>query len=120
MPPNGNFEAQSYNPFFLSMKILKITIRIPMLISTKHRCLRLIQGTTFSMSLRKIWNISKKNHFLSLNIRRRSKSFESFRKFLDSLCFSFSAVCLSQTWCQPHKTSDSYLQMPGYLRLNQT
>ena len=27
-----------------------------------------------------------------------SKNFESFREFLDSLCFTFSAICLSETW----------------------
>ena len=49
-----------------------------------------------------------------------SKNFESFREFLDSLCFSFSAICLSETWCQPHETSNSNLQIPGYVSLYQT
>ena len=49
-----------------------------------------------------------------------SKIFESFREFLDSLCFTFSAICLSETWCQPHETSNSNLQLPGYVSLHQT
>ena len=49
-----------------------------------------------------------------------SKNFESFREFLDSLCFTFSAICLSETWCQPHETSNSNLQIPGYVSLHQT
>ena len=57
---------------------------------------------------------------LHLNICSMSKNFESFRKFLDSLCFSFSAVCLSETWCLPHETSNSNLQIPGYVSLHQT
>ena len=55
-----------------------------------------------------------------LNIRSRNKNFESFREFLDSLCFSFSAICLSEAWCQPHETSNSNLQIPGYVSLRQT
>ena len=34
--------------------------------------------------------------------------------------FSFSAICLSETWCQPHETSNSNLQIPGYVSLHQT
>ena len=49
-----------------------------------------------------------------------SKNFESFREFLDSLCFTFSAICLSETWCQSHKTSNSNLQIPDYVSLQQT
>ena len=49
-----------------------------------------------------------------------SKNFESFREFLDSLCFSFGAICLPETWCQPHETSDSNLQISGYVSLHQT
>ena len=49
-----------------------------------------------------------------------SKNFESFREFLDSLCFTFSAICLSETWCQSHETSNSDLQLPGYVSLHQT
>ena len=48
------------------------------------------------------------------------KYFESFREFLDSLCFSFSANCLSETWCQPHESSNSNLEIPGYVSLHQT
>ena len=57
---------------------------------------------------------------LHLNIHSMSKNFESFREFLDSLCFSFGAICLSETWCQPHETSNSNLQIPGYVSLHQT
>ena len=49
-----------------------------------------------------------------------SKNFELFREFLDSLCFTFNAICLSETWCQPHETSNSNLQIPGYVSLHQT
>ena len=35
-------------------------------------------------------------------------------------CFSFSAICLSETWYQPHETSNSNLQIPGCESLHQT
>ena len=57
---------------------------------------------------------------LHLNIRSMSKNFEPFPEFLNSLCFSFSAICLSEIWCQPHETSNSNLQTPGYVSLHQT
>ena len=49
-----------------------------------------------------------------------SKNLESFREILDSLCFTFSAIFLSETWCQSHKTSNSNLQIPDYVSLQQT
>ena len=57
---------------------------------------------------------------LHLNSRSMSKNVEPFLEFLDSLCFTFSAICLSETWCQPHETSNSTLQTPGYVSLHQT
>ena len=49
-----------------------------------------------------------------------TKNFKSFQEFLDSLCFSFSAICLSETWCQSHETSNSNLKILGYVSLHQT
>ena len=46
---------------------------------------------------------------LHLNIRSMSKNFESFWELLDPLCFTFSAICLLETWCQPHETLNSNL-----------
>ena len=57
---------------------------------------------------------------LHLNIRSMSKNFESFREFFDLLCFSFSAICFSGPWFQPHETSNSNLQIPGYVSLHQS
>ena len=57
---------------------------------------------------------------LHLNIHSMSKKFESFWEFLDSLCFTFSAICLSETWCQPHENSNSNLQIPNYVSWHQT
>ena len=42
------------------------------------------------------------------------KHFEAFQDFIESLNFKFSAICLSETWLQPHEISDSNFQLPGY------
>ena len=49
-----------------------------------------------------------------------TKYFESFREFSNSLRFTFSAICLSEIWCHSHENSNSNLQIPGYVSLNQT
>ena len=75
----------------------KITIRTPIIISTKRRFLPQIQATIFPMRLRRSWKIFQQKSFsvLHLNIRSMSKNFELFREFSDSLCFTFSMyVCM--------------------------
>ena len=47
------------------------------------------------------------------------KHFEAFQDFIESLNFKFSAICLSETWPQPHEISDSIFQLPGYYRFHQ-
>ena len=121
MPPNGSCESQSFNPFSINEDLkdndqdldvdfyqtqissLDTSYYIP---NEVKQNLENFQQKSFSV--------------LHLNIRSLSKSFESFRKFLDLLCFSFSHICLSETWCQPHETSNLNLQTPGYLSLHQT
>ena len=121
MPPNSSFESQSFNPFSINedfkgndqdadvnfyqthISSLDTIYYIPNEVKEK---LENFQQKLFSV--------------LHVNIRSMSKNFEWFREFLDSLLFTFSAICLSETWCQPHKTSKSNLQIPGYVSLHQT
>ena len=42
------------------------------------------------------------------------KHFAAIQDFIESLNFKFSAICLSETWLQPHEISDSNFQLPGY------
>ena len=72
------------------------------------------------MRLRKIWKISNKNLFLSLhlNIRSMSKNLNHLEN-LQIHYVAFSAISLSETWCQPHETSNSNLEIPGYVTLHQ-
>ena len=123
MPPNGSFESQSFNPFSVNgdfkdndqdpdvnfcpthISSLDTSYYIP---NELNENLENFQQKSFSV--------------LHLNIRSMNKNFESFREILDSLNllgFSFSAICLSETWCQPHKTSNSNLQIPDYVSLHQ-
>ena len=37
---------------------------------------------------------------LHLNIRSMKKNFESFQEFFKDLKFNFSAICISETWCE--------------------
>ena len=42
---------------------------------------------------------------LHLNIRNMKKNFENFKEFFKSLNVSFSAICLSKTWCESQDES---------------
>ena len=48
------------------------------------------------------------------------KHFEAFQDFIESLNFKFSATCLSETWFQLHKSSDSNFQLPEYYSFHLT
>ena len=52
---------------------------------------------------------------LHLNIRSMKKNFENFKEFLKNLSVSFSAICLSETWCEPQDESqNSNYVLSGY------
>ena len=40
------------------------------------------------------------------------KTFEAFQDFIESLNLKFRAICLSETWLQPHEISNSNFQLP--------
>ena len=122
MPPNSSFESQSFNPFSVNEDLKE---------NDQDPNVNFYQTQTFSWDKshyipnevkENLKNFQQKSFsVLHLNIRSMSKNFESFREFLDSLCFTFNAICLSEKWCQPHhKTSNSNIQIPGYVSLHQT
>ena len=117
MPPNGSFESQSFNPFSVN-EDLKDNDQDPNVNFYQTQISSLDTSYYIPNEVKeKLENFQQKSFsVLHLNIRSMSKSFESFRELLD-LCFT---VCLPETWCQPHKTSNSNLQIPGYLSLHQT
>ena len=52
---------------------------------------------------------------LHLSIRSMTKNFENFKEFLKNLSFSFSAICLSETWCESQDESqNSNYILSGY------
>ena len=42
---------------------------------------------------------------LHINIRSMQKNYEKFQGFFKTLKFNFSAVCLSQTWCDSSEST---------------
>ena len=56
-----------------------------------------------------------------INIRRMQKIFEKFQEFFKTLKFNFSAVCLSETWCDSlDSTKNSNFRLHGYKSFHQT
>ena len=52
---------------------------------------------------------------LHLNIRSMKKNFENFKEFLKNLSVRFSAICLSETWCESQDESqNSNYILSGY------
>ena len=58
---------------------------------------------------------------LHINIRSMQKNFEKFQEFFKTLKFNFSAVCLSETWCDSiDSTKNSNYRLHGYKSFHQT
>ena len=121
MPPNGSFESQSFNPVSVN-EDLKDNDQDPEVNFYQTQISSIDTSYYIPNEIKENLEIFQQKPFsvLHLNIRSMSKNFESFWGFLDSLCFSFSVICLSETWCQAHETSNSNLQIPGYVSLHQT
>ena len=118
MPPNVSFGSQSFNPFSVK-KDLKDNDQYPDVNFCQTRLSS--RDTNYYIPNENLENFQQKSFsVLHLNIRSMSKNFESFEEFLDSLCFTFSTIYLSETRCQPHETSNSNLQIPGNVSLHQT
>ena len=58
---------------------------------------------------------------LHINIPSMQKNFEKFQEFFKTLKFNFSAVCLSETWCDSvDSTKNSSYRFHGYKCFHQT
>ena len=52
---------------------------------------------------------------LHLNIRSMKKTFENYNEFLKNLSVSFSAICLSEKWCESQgESQNSNYMLSGY------
>ena len=108
MPPNGSFEIRSFNPFSV-YENLKDNDQDPDVNFYQTQISSLDTSCYIPNEVKEnLENFQQKSFsVLHLNIRSMSKNFESFREFLDSLCFSFRATFLSETSnAKPHETSN--------------
>ena len=107
MPPKSSFESQFFNSFSIN-EAFKDNDEDSDVNFYETQMSSLDSSYYISNAVKeKLENFQQKSFsVLHLNIRSMSKNFESFREFLDSLCFTFSAICLSETWCQSHETSN--------------
>ena len=67
-------------------------------------------------------NESSLNYFsiLDLNIRSIKKNFENFKMFLNSINFTFSIICFSETWLdETNSTENSLYELPNYMSKHQ-
>ena len=67
-------------------------------------------------------NESSLNYFsiLDLNIRSIKKNFENFKMFLNSINFTFSIICFSETWLdETNSTENSLYELPNYISKHQ-
>ena len=112
-----SFESQSFNPFSVN-EDLKNNDQDPDVNFYQTQISSVDTSYYIPNEVKeKLENFQQKSFsLLHLNICSMRKKFELFREFLDSLCFTFSAICLSETWC--HETSNSNLQIPGYISLH--
>ena len=110
MAPNGSFGSQSFNPFPVN-EDLKDNDQDPDVNLYQTQIYSLDTSYYIPNEVKEnLENFQQKSFsVLHLNIRSMSKNFFSF---------SFSAICLSETW--PLETSNTNLQMPGYVSLHQT
>ena len=67
-------------------------------------------------------NESSSNYFsiLHLNIRSIKKNFENFKMLLNSISFTFSIICFSETWLdETNSTKNSLYELPNYMSKHQ-
>ena len=67
-------------------------------------------------------NESSSNYFsiLHFNIKSIKKNFENFKMFLNSINFTFSIICFSETWLdETNSTENSLYELPNYMSKHQ-
>ena len=112
MTPKPNFEEMSFKPFTVNEHSTNFFESISSL-DTKHFTVN--ETKTF------VSNIDSESFtVLHLNIRSMKKNFESFQEFFKDLKFNFSAICLSETWCESvDATKNSNYKLNGYRSFHQ-
>ena len=107
MAPNSDFESQSFNYFSVNEVLHHHYHHHHNIINYLYQFSSLDSKYYVPGEVEDQLKSLYSNSVLHLNIRSMRKHFKAFQNFNESLNFKFSAICLSETWLQPHETSDS-------------
>ena len=121
MTPEPNFEDMSFKPFTVNEhstidpELDPDTNFFESISSLDTKYFTVNETKTF------VSNIDSESFtVLHLNIRSMKKNFESFQEFFKDLKFNFSAICLSETWCESvDATKNSNYKLNGYRSFHQ-
>ena len=121
MTPEPNFEDMSFKPFTINEHS---TINPELDPNTNFfESISSLDTKYFTVNEIKTFvsNIDSESFtVLHLNIRSMKKNFESFQEFFKDLKFNFSAICLSETWCESIDTIKySNYKLNGYRSFHQ-
>ena len=121
MTPEPNFVDMSFKPFTVNEHS---TINPELDPGTNFfESISSLDTNNFTVNETKTFVSNTDSEFftvLHLNIRSMKKSFESFQEFFKDLKFNFSAICLSETWCESiDATKNSNYKLNGYRSFHQ-
>ena len=113
-----NFEDMSFKPFTLNEHS---TINLykpnkPNKPINFFECISSLDTKYFTVNETKTFvsNIDSES-FTVLCLNKYEKTFENFQEFFKDLKFNFSAICLSETWCESiDATKNSNYKLNGY------
>ena len=101
MTPEPNFEDMCFKPFTanehstINPELDPVTHFFGSISSLDTRYFTVNETKTF------VSNIDSESFtVLHLNMRSMKKNFESFQEFCKDIKYNFSAICLSETWCE--------------------
>ena len=122
MTPEPNFWDMSFNPFTINehstinQELDPDTNFFESISSLDTKYFTVNQTKTFVSN-----TDSESITVLHLNIRSMKKNFEIFQEFFKDLKFNFSAICLSETWCESiDPTKKSNYKLNGYRSFHKT
>ena len=103
-----NFECLSFDPFFLQENFVDNESNPD--VTFYQNNFSNVEANYFLMTeVKSSLKGFNSNSFsvLHLNIRSMKKNFKNFKEFLKNLSVSFSAICLSETWCESQEESQN-------------
>ena len=121
MTPEPNFEDMSVKPFTVN----KHSIIDPELDPDTNifESISSLDAKYFTVNETKTFVSNIDSEFFSvlhLNMRSLKRNFESFQEFFKNLKFNFSAICLSEIWCESvDATKNSNYKINGYRSFHQ-